>query len=283
MSLLDVDARLLGAYFDRRPFFISHRLVDHPLFAADRLARLTAAMPAPAVEWFAGTGGIDRPPVEMLAARPSIEQLLAGRAEERACLFLRGVERDPDYRALLDEALDELQPLLDRLAPGMTRRVGFVILSSPGALTPFHFDPEHNFLLQIRGDKTVHQWCPEDRVVLGEEQLEVYFSTDAHRNLPYRPGFEATAFNLPLRPGQGLHFPARAPHWVQNGDAVSISLSVSFHTRSSEGAATLHALNARLRRYGLRPRPVGESPRLDAVVQGAYRAASRARQLLRRG
>jgi cytochrome P450 len=38
------------------------------------------------------------------------------------------------------------------LAPGMCQREGFIFISSPGAVTPFHLDPEHNFLLQIKMD-----------------------------------------------------------------------------------------------------------------------------------
>jgi len=38
----------------------------------------------------------------------------------------------------------------------------FIFVSSPEAVTPLHMDPEHNFLLQVRGLKTLHLFDPND-------------------------------------------------------------------------------------------------------------------------
>ena len=35
---------------------------------------------------------------------------------------------------------------------------GFIFVSSPNSVTPYHFDPEHNILLQIRGSKVMTQF-----------------------------------------------------------------------------------------------------------------------------
>ena len=45
----------------------------------------------------------------------------------------------------------------------MFRREGFIFISSPGSITPFHMDPEYNFLLQIRGEKQISIWGGKDR------------------------------------------------------------------------------------------------------------------------
>ena len=37
-----------------------------------------------------------------------------------------------------------------------------IFVSSPGAVTPFHMDHEHNFILQIRGNKKLYTWDPMD-------------------------------------------------------------------------------------------------------------------------
>src|SRR5262249_42459656 len=120
-------------------------------------------------------------------------------------MVLKRVDQDPAYAELLEGCLGEIAAR--GLVPPMRRREGFVFLSSPGAVTPFHIDPEHNFLLQIRGTKTVHMWDPADRFVLPEEELERFHAEFVHRNLPWRDVFQTTAFVLPLAPGQGLHFP----------------------------------------------------------------------------
>jgi len=135
----------------------------------------------------------------------------------------------------------------------MQRREGFIFLSSPGAVTPFHIDSEYNFLLQVRGSKTVSMWDPADRFVLPEEELERFYATFVHRNLPWRDVFQTTAFVLPLAPGEGLHFPVTVPHWVKNGPEVSVSFSITFRTADSERRELLYKANARLRKLGLSP------------------------------
>ena len=48
----------------------------------------------------------------------------------------------------------------------MTEREGFIFLSAPGSTTPAHTDPEHNFLLQVRGPKEMNVGAfpdPSDR------------------------------------------------------------------------------------------------------------------------
>src|SRR5207245_10308435 len=117
-----------------------------------------------------------------------------------------------------------------RPTPPMHGREGFVFLSSPEAVTPFHIDPEHNFLLQIRGSKTIHMWDPADRFVLPEEELERFHASFVHRNLPWRDVFQTTAFVLPLVPGEGLHFPVTVPQWLKKGTEETVPFSFTFLT-----------------------------------------------------
>jgi len=66
-----------------------------------------------------------------------------------------------------------------------------------------------------------------------------------------------------MQPGDGVYIYPWAPHWVHNGPAVSISLSITFRTQRSERDELVHFLNGRLRRRGLSPRPAGESKLVD--------------------
>ena len=133
----------------------------------------------------------------------------------------------------------------------MTRRQGFIFISSPGSVTPYHIDPENNFLLQIRGTKTVHMFPQNDREILSEQNLEAFFSGTAHRNLPFEDWYNTRSERFELEPGDGLHFPVAAPHWVQNGPEVSISFSITFQTQDSTDRQSLHRLNEQLRKFGL--------------------------------
>ena len=100
----------------------------------------------------------------------------------------------------------------------MRDRQGFIFITSPGSVTPFHMDNEYNFLLQVRGDKTVHMWDPNDRLVLPEQTIEEFHGNFVHRNLEFRRGVHGHRLGAAAAPGRGLHFPVNAPHWIKNGD-----------------------------------------------------------------
>jgi len=63
-----------------------------------------------------------------------------------------------------------------------------------------------------------------------------------------------------------------APHWVQNGDEVSVSFSITFRTPASERRQVVYCANADLRRKGLNPRPPGASAFRDLAKYYGFRA-----------
>ena len=70
--------------------------------------------------------------------------------------MLKNIEQHPAYAALLAELLGELEARDRRARPGaMLKTQGFIFVSSPDAVTPYHFDPEHNILLQLAGSKAM--------------------------------------------------------------------------------------------------------------------------------
>ena len=169
-------------------------------------------------------------------------------------MVLKNIERDPEYKRLLDDGLDEVAPHVRDSEGAMTEREGFIFLSAPGSMTPSHTDPEHNFLLQVRGSKQMNVGSfPDERT----EQLALEQALGGgHRNL-WEP-HDALAFAL--TPGDGVYVAPHAPHWVQNGGEVSVSLSITFATAASENRRRVHSINARLRRLGLSPTPPVADP-----------------------
>jgi hypothetical protein len=138
-------------------------------------------------------------------------------------------------------------------------------------------DHEINFLLQLRGSKTISVFNAYDAAVLSSRQLEEYFSGPGlHRNMPFTDEQQLRASVFELRAGFGLHIPSTAPHWVRNGDAVSVSFSASFKTRASLQRGNVYRMNAVLRRLGLNPAHGDRSPLRDRVKHHAYRALCRA-------
>ena len=61
-----------------------------------------------------------------------------------------------------------------------------------------------------------------------------------------------------MGPGDGVHVPVTAPHWVKNGPEVSVSFSITFQTRASERRGIVYRVNHALRQRGLKPPPVGQ-------------------------
>lgn len=279
---IEIDRGQFETSFGRRPFRVGHRLVGHRLFELPRLLELATRLPPSRVEYNAGHAAIGQDPAATPHTGLSIVETIRRIEECGSWMVLKNVEHDAEYRALLDLCLDEVQECSDRIDPGMRQRVGYIFISSANAVTPLHIDPEYNFLLQIRGTKHVHMWDPMDRSVLPEPFLDRYFGTsEGHRNLVYRDEYAARSTVNQLSPGEGLHFPYLAPHWVKNGNAVSVSFSITFQTPRTEQRGLLHTINSRLRGFGIAPSPVGASPLKDAAKRLGYNVFQSTRRLVR--
>jgi ribosomal protein L16 Arg81 hydroxylase len=277
---LQIDGERFRQHFPGRQFRITHRLVDHPLFDMERLLRLALSLPRHVVEFYSGKAAVSQNPSTTPATGLSLEETIRKIHVANSWVVLKYCERDPDYRALLLECVDELRPHIERILPGTHQEEAFIFISSPGSTTPLHLDEEHNFLLQIRGSKQAHTWTP-DRGGIDHRDLERYY-LGGHRNVRLRDEIVPLVETFPLAPGQGVHIPLHGPHWVKNDDAVSISFSVTFRTARSAREASIHWLNGKLRRLGLSPRPPGKGLVGDAAKAWTARGARRMARRLRR-
>src|SRR6266478_447376 len=231
---LDIDPETFRTHFNRKPFLFRHHLCDHPLFRLSNLAELARTLPPSIVEYNAGKIPVSLPDQENTPHTGLSAEETVRRIEEcSSWMVLKRAEADPGCLEVLDQLLDEIEPLSEPLEPGMCEREAAVFVSSPSSITPYHMDHEINFLLQIRGRKTVSVFSGADRTILTERQLEDYFSGPAiHRNMPFDEEWQERATVLELSEGYGLHVPTTDPHWVKNGDNTSISFSASFKTRA---------------------------------------------------
>src|SRR5262249_44357467 len=87
--------------------------------------------------------------------------------------------------------------------------------------------------------------------------------------------YEKAAAAFELSPGEGVHVPVTAPHWVQNGAEPSVSFSITLMTAETERRSILYALNHARRQRGGNPPPVGRSAWRDALRYGTYRLLRR--------
>ena len=269
---LEIDPAGFEAHFAKEPFAVRHNLVDHELLTVERVAQLADFLPDASVEH--NLGNVDK--IVAGGEAPKLDQtpgeVARGIETNRSWMVLKNIEQDPAYKALLDETLGEVSQWSD-LEGGQTLREAFIFLTAPNSMTPAHVDPEHNFLLQIRGDKVMHTGdFPDEETKLAT--LEAFHS-GAHRNIDWEPIAHRP---FPLAPGDGVYMPVAKPHWVTSGPEVSVSLSITFRTPATERAARLWKTNNRLRKLKLAPRAPGRSERADRVKDTAARALSKLRR-----
>src|SRR5919201_5941181 len=152
-KLLQIDAEEFADAFARRSILVQHSLVDHPLVTLGAIADLADRLPPHSVRRERGqlpVGEAHRY-VDVGEGPPSASILDVERNRFR--ISLRDVQEVPEYAEVVDECLDQVEPLVATREGGMRFRSGYLFVSAPASTTPMHFDAEHSFLLQIRGTK----------------------------------------------------------------------------------------------------------------------------------
>ena len=192
-------------------------------------------------------------------------------------ISLRDIQQDRTYAALIDECLDQVDVLLRRREGGMRRRTGYLFITAPASNTPMHFDPEHSFLLQVRGTKHVSVAAFEDDAVRQRELDRYYDGEECDFE-----AMKAIAEDFTLLPGVGVYLPSFVPHWVTTEAGISISFSIPFYTEFSERAESVNRINRRLRKLHLSPRGPGASEPVDRVKAGSFELWGKLREARRK-
>lgn len=257
--------------YPETPGKLTHSLTDHPLLTLEALVHLARALPATSVEYNPALIPIGIKPEDTPASALSIEDTIRSIEDNGSWMVLKRIEQHPDYARLLNETLAELQDVTQPKTGAMLGQEGFIFISSPQAVTPFHFDPEHNILLQIRGEKTMTVFPKDDERIVDPKAHEDFHMGLHHRNLDWRDEFADVRTDFPLKPGEAVHMPVKIPHWVKVGDQVSISLSITWRSEWSYREADARALNRLLRQAGLSPSDPGRWPHQNAAKATAWR------------
>jgi len=203
----------------------------------------------------------DNVPEPGMSAAETIEKI----GSANSWMVLRNIERDPAYTDVMEKVLDTVSDIVTAKTGSMMRKEAFVFISSPGAVTPFHFDEEHNILIQIEGRKEFTIYSQHDRDLASQEDLEAFHS-GAHRNLPVTEEKLARGTPVTMEPGDAIYVPPLAPHWVRVlGDEPSLSLSITWRSEMSQRSCYLHQINHELRKKGARPSFPGRNPVADQL------------------
>jgi hypothetical protein len=282
MPLIEVD----HGFEPWKVQILKHHLVKHPLLQLDALVELGKRQEQRRLvrthndQATAGSSFADAP--KQHPNPKNAATTLAGIAEAKAWMSLLNVQCDPLYRTLIDEVLDSVKPVVDARDPGMCYRAGWIFVTSPGAVTPFHMDHEHNFIMQISGAKQLYTWDPFDREVFPEEGLELFHDHNSREKAVWKDSFRERATIIDLEPGVGGYMPSTTPHMVINGNEPSITISFTYYTNSTRRRELLYRANAHLRRMSISPTPVGRSKVRDEIKHSILSAYTGTRSLVRR-
>jgi hypothetical protein len=276
-AIFDSQNRLkFSENYPETPHILAHNLRDHPLLTIEALARLGEALPDAFVEYNRGDISISIDPDNIPVTGLSIGETIRRVEESGSWAVLKNIEQRPEYNSLLIGLLGELKPHIERKTGQMLKPQGFIFVSSPGAVTPYHFDPEHNILMQLRGHKVFTQFPAGDPFYAPDSAHERYH-TGGPRGVAYRDDMAAGGTPWRLAPGAALFVPVMAPHHVQNGPQSSISLSITWRSEWSFAEANARAMNSLLRKAGLRPDPPVRYPGRNLVKSYAYRILTKLR------
>jgi hypothetical protein len=271
-AIFDATARqLFAANYPEVPHTLTHNLRDHSLLNIEALALLGEALPPASVEYNKGDLPVGIDPSLVPPNGLSIGDTIRMVETSGSWAVLKNIEQVPEYERLLLGLLTELKPHIEEKTGSMLKPQGYIFVSSPNAVTPYHFDPEHNILLQLHGTKVMTQF-PAGNAHFAPDETHEGYHTGGHRNLVWDDELAAGGTEWPLKPGEALFVPVMAPHHVKNGPAVSISLSITWRSDWSFAEADARAFNGVLRKIGVRPRAPGRFPDQNKAKALAWRA-----------
>jgi hypothetical protein len=259
-TILQVSEAAFKRHFDKTPFLFEHTLADHPAFTMERLAKLLEmTIPHPELlYWDAGQKQINQRWNDQPGRDFPVEEAFRRIRDNGAWIILFGAERDPEISVLLRRSMDQIESLCGyHVFDDVKVRDAYIFITAPRRVTTYHIDFQCGFLLQLHGDKTIHAFDRYDREVTTEEELERFWAKDTNA-ATYKPEFQSRAHTWVLKPGLGVHLPVTSPHWLRNGDEISVSLSLNFQFKNSR-LADIYRANYYLRKLGIQPTAPGIS------------------------
>lgn len=270
--VVEVDDR--AKFSTRKPCTFRHNYHDHPLMQLDRLEALAKSLSEISKCRFMAPGATVSSPFDHKGETPdgrSLDDVFQSIEEPGSWIALYNVESDPTYRRFLWDVMESFDHLV-RPQESVYEMRGFIFISAPPSVTPYHIDREHNFWMQIKGRKTISVWDRSDRKVVAAADVEEFIVHGSLGRIRLTDEIRARSRDFDCGPGDGVYFPSTTPHmttsdarWVEPGNGVTISTGIVFYTDATRREAYVHAFNRLLRKRGLNPRFPGESSLLDRL------------------
>ena len=243
--------------FQKSVMTFGHKLEETGLFSDDALEDLLERHPHTLLD-VCTMGGEDDPlypnkfrtgDFRGVPARALIDAAKAGKVWIN---LRRAMNVHDDYKAVLDRMYGDLAKATGNRAYNAN---GGILISSPVARVPYHFDKTETILWHVRGRKDLYLW-PVSQKYIPDTAHESILTNLLEDDLPYTPEFEQDATVLELQPGQAATWPLNSPHRVDNR-TFCVSVTTEYSTRESAMKNSAMMTNSALRRY-LRMNPLYE-------------------------
>ena len=161
----------------------------------------------------------------------------------------RAMNIHPEYKQALD---DMYASLSEKTGLKTFNPRGGILISSPRAVVPYHFDKTETILWHVRGKKSLLLYPLNDEY-FPEEAFEETLINPISDDLPYKPEFEKGVQTFKLEEDQAITWPLNSPHRVIN-ESFCVSVTTEYSTAESGRKNSAMLTNATLRRkFGLSP------------------------------
>jgi hypothetical protein len=248
--------------FGVRPFVFRHGLADDPRFSHEKLAEVVHRLPS---GWVLAHEAQHSPHEcrgkDALAPDTDLAQVIRDLPTSGVSIRAYNLEHTTAFRALFAEVRPAVRDLVDGREGGLVEVNLAAFLASAGAVTAAHPDRHHNLLLQVSGTKEV--WIDDEPDRRRHHTRTLDYLRFPHLGAPELP----PARSHVLAPGEGVYIPPYGWHWTSVLGDSAAGFSIGFSTPNTVRNSRVLAVDMKLRRLGVRPRPFGDPGSLTGRVK----------------
>jgi len=233
------------ARFQKDMFKVKHRLNETGLFTDEVLADLLDKHPKEQLDVCAR----DNHPIFEFKFRTGDVRDVDGKtlieAVKKGSIWMnlrKAMNIHPEYSAVLTQIYGEIA---EKTGQKPYHARGGILISSPTAKVPFHFDATETILWHVRGHKRMYLY-PRTEAFLPDEGYEALMFSQTEDYLPYNDTMDEAATCFDLHDNEMMTWPLNAPHRVENL-SYCVSVTTEYSTRESSIKNAVMYTNAVLR------------------------------------